>query len=245
MPENYTVDWTSQHAELWERVLGEFVGKLNVQALEIGAYEGRSSAWFMDHILTGSGSQLTCVDPWVAERLPADIAEALFHANTALYGDRVQKVKSRSLPFLLHCAGGGARYDWIYVDGDHRAHSCLTDMVLAWQLLHDGGVMLVDDTGPEYSAHWRRGSCYPPPRVAADAFLQSFDGTYRLLHNGDQVVVKKSISSHITYVTRPPTYAQRPDDYVAGPGDMTKRAVHQPDIGQILSDAIIRDGAQE
>lgn len=204
MPDNYTVNWTAPHAQLWQQVLGKFKGQPNINALELGTYEGRSACWFASQILTGENSHLTCVDPWVSERL-ADVAaaEGRFDTNVAAFGDRIYKVKSPSVPFLLNRAAGGIRYHWIYVDGDHRGFACLTDMVLAWQLLHPEGVMIVDDTGELYSDHFRTTSHYPPPRVAANAFLSSFQYKYKLLHNGDQVVVEKLVVDTVPFATRP------------------------------------------
>lgn len=190
MPETYSVDWTSIHAALWQRVLGKFLGQPDVRALEIGSYEGRSACWFMDHILTSSSAQLTCVDPWVSDRLPAVEAAAKWDANTRPYGDRIRKVKSPSLPFLLQAAAAGEQYHWVYVDGCHRADAALTDIVLVWQLLPPGGVMIIDDTSVEYSILCRRLG-YPSPYDAATAFLRCFAGKYTRLYNNEQVVVEK------------------------------------------------------
>jgi hypothetical protein len=200
---SYTVDWTTMHAQLWYQVLAKYRGQPHISALEIGTYEGRSAVWFMNNILTASSSRLTCVDPWSSERLPAELAEPKFDAHVAPYGSRVCKVKSASLPFLLQATLEHWLYDFIYVDGDHRGYACLTDMVLAWQLLKNDGVMIVDDTGAAYSAHFRSCNKFPPPRVAADAFLAAFAGKYKLLHNGDQVVVQKQPAPYVTYTTRP------------------------------------------
>lgn len=197
---NYTVDWTSPHATLWQRVLGKFRGQPNINALEIGTYEGRSACWFMDNILTHASSRLTCVDPWVSDRLPAVEAEAKWDTNTAPYGKRIHKIKLRSAQFLQEAAVAGGRYDWIYVDGNHQGDAALTDIVLAWQLLKVGGVLIIDDTSVEYSLICRRLG-YPSPSDAANAFLRCFAGKYTRLHNNEQVVVEKSHSTYVSPLT--------------------------------------------
>jgi hypothetical protein len=69
----------------------------------------------------------------------------------------------------------GKRYQIVYVDGDHRASSCLFDCVLGWQLLERGGVLLVDDY------LWTHPSVRIPPRFAVDGFVRSYRDQIRHL----------------------------------------------------------------
>lgn len=184
--DNYSVDWTSSRVKLWRKVLAKFVGQPQVTALEIGTFEGRTAVWFLEEILTGDGAQLTCVDPWVT-----NAGEAAFDANTRVYGSRICKVKESSLQFLTREVGQEApeHFDFIYIDGDHRASACLTDAALAWRLLKPRGILAFDDCGADFTRRYR--DQFPVPRVAADAFLRCFAGECKLLHDNDQVVVEK------------------------------------------------------
>ena len=60
MPDTNT-NWTDVHVENWRRWLAPYIGK-ECRALEIGCFEGRSSQWFLDNILTHPDSSLTVVD---------------------------------------------------------------------------------------------------------------------------------------------------------------------------------------
>jgi hypothetical protein len=46
---------------------------------EIGCYEGRSSRWYVENVLTGPGAALVCLDIWPAH---APDIEAHFDYNT-------------------------------------------------------------------------------------------------------------------------------------------------------------------
>lgn len=181
--EPFTQDYVSPHLSLWAEVLAPFAGKPSVQGLEIGSFEGRSACWFLDHILTGPGASLTCVDPWTA----APGRERRFDANTRRFGDRIRKCKASGLGFCARRVGAGRRefFDFIYIDGDHRAESVLADSVLAWPLLKRGGVLIWDDYGEAFQRP------YLVPRVAIDGFL-ACRTDWKLLHEGYQKVVRKT-----------------------------------------------------
>ena len=156
--------------------------------LEIGAYEGRSTVWFLEEILTGDGSCLTTVDTWEgsAENDPRDMTavQDRFRRNTREFADagRLTIVVGRSQTFLAgRIARGetapGHGFHIIYVDGSHAAPDVLCDAVLSWALLEPGGVMVFDDyiwAGDETEQE--------RPRFAIDSFLACFLGQYEELH---------------------------------------------------------------
>jgi predicted O-methyltransferase YrrM len=185
--EGYTEDWFSYNVPVWERVLAPLIGK-PVQALEIGVFEGRSSVWLLEHVLTHVDSTLTWIDTFQggSDHVGMNLTglETRFRANTVPFGKRVNGHVGRSQDVLRTISG--ERFDLVYIDGSHEAPDVLTDAVLAWPLLKPGGLMGFDDYG------WR-GPPEPQrcPALAVDAFLDVMRGCHSELHRGYQVWVQK------------------------------------------------------
>jgi predicted O-methyltransferase YrrM len=165
--------------------------------LEIGAYEGRSTVWFLEHVVTGAGSKLTSVDTWLGsiENDPGEMSAVWerFQTNTHGHVDagRLHVVVSKSQQFLaaqVAIVPDDARpqFDIIYVDGSHAAPDVLSDAVLSWALLAPDGILVFDD-------YWWSGMYTEQdrPRFAIDSFLACFLGQYDELHRGYQVVIRK------------------------------------------------------
>jgi predicted O-methyltransferase YrrM len=155
MEKQFTQNW---HNEPNPRLkhLRRFAGK-PVQALEIGCFEGRSTCWLMDNILTHEAARLDCVDPYgfsthdsearaeaAAFQHPKRAATmARFHANVAEYGDKVRHWQVFSDEFFQNRPIGP--YEIAIIDGGHSAMQALRDLLHAWIVLKAGGVMVIDD----------------------------------------------------------------------------------------------------
>lgn len=193
----FTVTWFDGNRGHLSRILAPFRGRPDVRMLEIGAYEGRSTVWFLDEILSGAGSALTTVDTWEgsAENDPDEMpaVRGRFLRNTREYSDagRLTVVVGRSQTFLAdRIARGqtapGHGFHIIYVDGSHAAADVLSDAVLGWALLEPDGVMVFDDY------IWAGGTSEQDrPRFAIDSFLACYLGQYDELYRGTQVVIRR------------------------------------------------------
>lgn len=198
----FATDWFSNNIPIWERILSPLRGKPGVQFLEIGSWEGRSACWLLEHVITDPASMLTCIDTFAlspAQRtaishtitpLPLDFdPEKRFEENIRAIGaeDRVITLKGESQDILR--ALPTAYYDGIYIDGSHASADVLTDAVLSWGLLKQGGILIFDDynlsLSPDPLLH---------PKIAIDAFLENFSGRYELLEKGWQVILRKNTS---------------------------------------------------
>lgn len=156
-PPEFTQNWLSEVAA-WEKHLAEFKGK-PIQALELGSFEGRSACWLMDNILTHPDARLTCVDNYHyvsnndagAEEarefnaLHLNRARRLFLSNTKPYGRRVRLVQSPTREYLCRAILQGRAFDLAYIDAAHVASMALLDLVLVWELIVRGGVVVMDD----------------------------------------------------------------------------------------------------
>jgi hypothetical protein len=184
----FTQDWFSHNIPNWSDLLSEFRGKPGVRALEIGVFEGRSTCWLLENILTGAGSSVDCIDTFAGgiEHGGLDMSSVKFRfeSNTAPWRERVTLHVGNSAQLLPTLSGN---FNIIYVDGSHTASDVLTDIVLAWCLAADNAVVIFDDYDwPKYRDQpWLR------PQMAIDAFLQCFTGWYMVLHVGYQVVIRK------------------------------------------------------
>ena len=179
----YTTDWVSDVEERWRDELGHLKNQSNVRILEIGSFEGRSANWFLDNIVTHPSSSVTCVDLF-GPRL-----DQFFDHNIRVGGnaERVVKLRGKSQKVLRDLK---ERFDIVYVDACHLATCTITDIILSWDLLKLGGVLIIDDYG------WRQPPLLDRPELAVDSFLQIFEPYIEVRHKDFQVIVRKTSEAY-------------------------------------------------
>lgn len=189
----FTKDWFHWAPEVWERLIPMLPER--GRFLELGAYEGRSTAWIVKNMLE-DGGVLVSVDTWEGAEEHKDdgidmgAVERNYDHNFKLLtekfeGRTVLKFKTTSYEALTKLAGG-PQFDFIYIDASHTAPDVLTDACLAWQLLKDNGVMVFDDYlwGDQRDVLHR-------PKLAIDAFVNIFAEHLKPMHTGYQYIVRK------------------------------------------------------
>jgi hypothetical protein len=185
----FSQDWFSQHIPIWTRLLHEFKGKPGLRVLEIGTFEGRSTCWLLENIVTGDEAHIDCIDTFegaedmVALKLDMSGMREVFESNIAPWRDRVTVHAGESATVLRGLSGA---FDLVYVDGSHRAADVLADAVLSWPLLKNGGIMLFDDY--LWQQDPRPEHC---PRLGIDSFLRCQKGWFDVLLAQYQVAVRK------------------------------------------------------
>jgi hypothetical protein len=180
----FTSDWFTRNVAVWSKVLESYKAKPDIRYLEIGVYEGRSLLWMLENVLTHSTARATAVDP-----LDGSYKET-FLANLKQSGSgdkvttdsRFSQVALRQQP--LEC------YDIIYVDGSHERDDLLEDAVLCWRLLKPTGIIIFDDYRWYESPFQDCGTA--DPRIALDAFMKCFGHHFAVIHNGYQLILRKS-----------------------------------------------------
>ena len=192
MTKQFTEDWTTPHIETWKKYLGHLVGQPDSRGLEIGCFEGRSTLWFLENILTHPSSEITCVDTFLGGDDQRKYGTNLyglrerFCSNTyeAILSGRVSVLQIRSHEFLKRIEVNQS--DFIYLDASHLASNVLEDSVLAWRHLRFDGIMIWDDYAwtldPERLFR---------PGPAIDAFLDIYSNQLEVLHKGWQVIARK------------------------------------------------------
>jgi predicted O-methyltransferase YrrM len=186
--EGFTRDWFSYNVPLWEKLLAPLVGR-PVRALEVGVFEGRSTVWLLENVLTHPDATLAWVDTFAggAEHDASEVAglEAKFRANTAPFAAKLDGHVGRSQDVLRGMSG--EQFDLVYIDGSHEAADVLADAVLAWPLVKAGGLVGFDDY------EWRAfPEAHRRPGPAIDAFLAAMRGRFEELHRGYQLWVRKT-----------------------------------------------------
>jgi predicted O-methyltransferase YrrM len=99
----------------------------------------------------------------IENRFLANINEA-----SNLSGAQFHVHKGLSVVKMSELLAGGMKgyFDFIYVDGSHQAPDVLEDLVMAYQLLRVGGLLVCDDY------LWRhKDGVLHEPKIAIDSFL--------------------------------------------------------------------------
>ena len=139
-------------------VWDQLIPKINPRKiLEVGSYEGASTAYLIESLGSSGPLEIHCVDSWEGgvEHAGTDMGsvEARFKHNTGLAirkaSHEVDLVVHKGLSDVclarLLAPGGPGAFDFIYIDGSHQAPDVLSDAVLGFRLLKVGGVMAFDD----------------------------------------------------------------------------------------------------
>jgi predicted O-methyltransferase YrrM len=168
-------DYVAARTVAWSALFAD-IRDTTSRVLEIGSKEGRSALFWLEFF---ARTHLTCVDLFDNEDA------ARFDRNLAAYGPRLRKIVGTSIRALGSLREEKAEFDFIYVDGSHQRDDVMIDCLGAWQLLREGGVMLMDDYTwkPENPDSMRVAP-------AVDTFLAWHDDAEVILRS-HQVAVRK------------------------------------------------------
>jgi hypothetical protein len=176
----YTQDWNSEFKKNTKGIKVETV-------LEIGCFEGLTTNYICDNLLTETG-RVVCIDPLTDEYLPGHKDNAMFVGQYERFmrntkGRPVELIRGRSQE--VHHLVKNLRFGLIYIDGDHTENGVFMDAVMYWNQLLDrpsgeGGYMLFDDYGQ--SEETKRG---------IDRFLETQKGNFDLLVMDYQVLIRR------------------------------------------------------
>jgi predicted O-methyltransferase YrrM len=144
-------EWFEIHRPHWDENLKPLLLERStfpdLRLLEIGCYEGRSTVWLLENIVgpcvdAGGHPALICVDAWPGPEY-GPIKDRFYHNIKATGFDSHVMVREKPsgdvLPML------SAQFDFIYVDGSHKADDVFEDAIQAMRLIKVGGVVLFDD----------------------------------------------------------------------------------------------------
>lgn len=160
--------------------------------LQIGAYTGDASLWLCENVLFDKNSTLTDVDTWSGS--PEKVYEDLnFDWSTVEneYNNKIEKyflegkIIKKKMTSSEFFKDNKNTYDFIYVDGDHRALTVFDDAVKSFFAVKVGGVIGFDDY------LWDEPKAFLSPKAAIDSFLLIFADYVEVIHSGYQLWVRK------------------------------------------------------
>ena len=189
-PMAFTQTWFDNRKEEMDRLVTPLKG-LPVSFLEIGCFEGRSTVWFLEHVLTHADAMITVVDTFEGsvemDRIKGDIEGGKlldrFLTNIGPWAEKVDIWKGDSKILLVD--EEPEQFDFIYVDGSHDEIDVYFDGKLSWPLLKHGGLIAFDDYALDLGEHCR-------PRNGIDRFFKGLKASeYEVLYAGSQLHARK------------------------------------------------------
>lgn len=178
----FTQDWFSNNIPVWDQI----IGRVNPSTfLEIGAFEGRATAYLIERAGAERAIEIHCVDTWeggvehdsaimsdVERRFENNVGEAIRSVQNPVQFVKHKGRSAEVLPQLI-AAGRSASFDFVYIDGSHQAPDVLHDAVLGFELLRPNGVMVFDDY-LWYIEPDGAQDHYNMPKPAIDAFVNIY-----------------------------------------------------------------------
>lgn len=188
---HFTHDWFSHNIEAIQHSVSK-AGDVN-KILEIGSYEGKSTCWFIENLLS-DGGDMVCIDAWQPTEEHKNLTQDVYKT----FSQNLQEVEKPH--HHIHVMVGHSYdclanlivhtqdklFDMIYVDGSHTAYHTLADMTMSWGLLRVGGIMIIDDY--LWNVHYPD---YNHPKPAIDSFMRCYHNQYDIVAIGYQVHLKK------------------------------------------------------
>jgi len=176
----YTEDWFSHNLPIWNQIVLPHLQKINFpMVLEIGAFEGRASSWFLE---SHAKLKITVIDPWNYTAGASDSTYKRFLSNTKMHRKRVKVLKTCSKDALGSLPLDA--YDVVYIDGEHSSASVLHDAVGAFNCCKLGGLIIFDDyLGGDLSINY--------PKPAIDFFEEAYGNKILRISDAYQRVYKK------------------------------------------------------
>ena len=174
---------------LSENLIDKLLPSTPRHALEIGCFQGDTTCRLAKRFQT-----VTCVDPWDNEYVRN--VPGLSVSPPSTWQNQYGRFKKTTAPYqskILECRGisqdilpklSNASYDFIYIDGDHRAETVRIDALESHRLLRSGGTLLFDDY------NWKPSI---GPKVAIDQFCKTHADKYRELFRNPQYVALQKI----------------------------------------------------
>lgn len=188
----FTQDWNNEFKNSVSKIPKQFKSEVDYQnyhfsfCLEVGAFEGLTTCYICDNLLA-PGGRVIVIDP-----LPDDHNSLPFGEDNKLFegqydrfirntkGRPVELIRKESRQVYKDKNFNEYRFDFIYIDGDHREDAVYYDGVGCFRVLRKGGFMLFDDY--EWRAETKRG---------IDKFLRDYDRYLEVVQKGYQVMIKK------------------------------------------------------
>jgi predicted O-methyltransferase YrrM len=167
--------------------------------IEVGCFEGNTTLWMSDNITPlNPNLKIYSIDPHKGSIDMLEDGEEIhnrFVSNLELNTHKnIEYIRKDSDVGLIELYNRNVKAELIYIDGDHRSDTVLSDLVLSFKLLHTGGVILCDDTGDwQYEDKNKTKAVQMSPRLAVEMFIACNWQNIRpiVLPNAGQTAIQK------------------------------------------------------
>jgi hypothetical protein len=193
---NWTNDLPEGSREIFLNIINYFNGNSNtsdtVRILEIGTYTGISLINIVKLIPNSIGYGLDKWESYRENELLAQIdnleIEKSFYNNVKNENmeNKVFGIKGSSTNKLIEFIKNNIKFQFIYIDGSHLLLDCYTDLILSWQILDKGGILVIDDY-----LYKKDENILDSPYEAVNHFLKLFENQYKILHMNYRVFLEK------------------------------------------------------
>jgi len=187
-------DYFSSNIPNWTEWFAKHIIASPIEALEIGAWQGGSTTWLLDKIISRRGGRLTSIDTfegssehmgWISNQ-SMKIEEIFDHNVKATgHGALNRKLVGRSQEVMRQL--NGEQFDFIYIDGAHEARYVIEDAVLAFGLIKPGGFILFDDYDFRFPTRPQQDT-----RVAIDGFTGMYADEVSVVQKGRQLLLRRN-----------------------------------------------------
>ena len=176
----FSVDIFSHRIDLWTELLASLKGQ-PVKALEVGCYQGMSSCWLLDNILTHQQSSLTCID----RRFDSKFKENITKTGAE---SRVTFLEGQTHQQMANCTPDS--FDLVNLqDRCKLSNHSEQNARLAWKLVKSGGFVIFASYG------WRNpNNSEQNPGAGIDRFLASLKDQWKPVHLSPpafQLIIRK------------------------------------------------------
>lgn len=179
-------DWVSMRTEKWTELVKDLIGK-PVRMCEIGCFEGRSTIWWLDNLLTHEESRILCIDPQMNPETLSRFMGNLHRHPDFRKVSWIRGLSQRSLPGQANDS-----FDFSYIDGSHEGWDVLLDACLVFRKTKIGGIMLFDDY--EWTGHPHYNNRVHPGK-GIDAFIETHEPMIEVIFKEYQVAVRKTANA--------------------------------------------------
>ncbi|CAG8656941.1 17561_t:CDS:2 [Racocetra fulgida] len=151
-------------------------------------HNNKSTTWILEELCKNPESKLITTDIFL-KIFPNNDNETTFHENIkkTRKENQIEVIKNKSVDTLINLNHEKKmKFDFIFIDGSHESHDVLSDAVLSWNLLKEGGIMILDDYEWDFFEEE-----YLNPRIAIDSFLRCYQTQIEIIDKYYQVTIRK------------------------------------------------------
>jgi hypothetical protein len=166
-----------------------FLKNRKIKILEIGTYTGISLINIVKNIPNSIGYGIDKWENYEETKLSKNINN-LNIPNSFYHNLRVEGVLDRIIVIqekLINMIKNNNEFDFIYINGSHSLLNSYSDLILSWELLSNGGILIIDD----YSYNSDELNILISPLESVKHFMKLYEGKYNLLLKNYCVFLEK------------------------------------------------------